>query len=113
MGKHMNKALILFVLLIVPVNALAGGYTANHDKVVSYFKSGSEKKVKDAVWTTPDMLNIGVLNDGSNRSGFAEYCCLVLNDYGFYNKGVLIKIVDIGEMYRSGAWNVLGEYRCQ
>ena len=53
------------------------------DEVVAYFKSGKEPKVKDTVWTKDDVFKVGMINDKTDRSGYADYVCTVLYDFGF------------------------------
>jgi hypothetical protein len=106
--------IITSILLTVAANsALAESYSPQHDKVAAEFKGPSEKAAKDAVWTSPTTFKVGVMNNGSNRDGYAQYVCMVLNDFGFKGKGVLVRIVDYGKLVRDGSWDNLGTAHCQ
>ena len=61
--------------------------STNHERVKNILKSNEEPTVKDAVWTAlNDIFKVGVLNDGSNRNGYASYVCEVLYDNCFKEK---------------------------
>ena len=83
------------------------------DAVVKRFKSSQEKKAKDAMWTSDTNFKVGVLDDGTNRNGYANYVCQVLYDYGFKGKRIKVSILDIAQLARNNKWIVLGEARCQ
>lgn len=53
-----------------------------------------EKQVKSAAWDEKGLpsLLVGVQDDGSARTGFAEYLCMELGDAGI--RGALIQVVD-------------------
>ena len=74
--------------------------------------SADEPTSKDAVWTADDIFKVGVINDGTDRSGYAEYVCNVLYDYGFKGKKVWVQVIDIVKLTRSSKWEKLGEAHC-
>lgn len=88
-------------------------YSPAHQAVLSHFKSGEEKKVIDAVWTSDDIFKIGMVNDGTSHNGYAEYACNIMYDNGFRGKEVWVQIVDIGVLNRSGKWVKIGEAHCR
>lgn len=110
--KRLLVVAILFQLTVVSTS-LAESFGPQHDKVVSIFKSNDEPTAKDAVWTTINTFKVGVINDGSNRSGYAQYVCEVLNDEGFKGKGVWVQVIDIVKLNKSGKWVKLGETHCR
>ncbi|MDZ7822946.1 MAG: hypothetical protein U5K75_02170 [Ahrensia sp.] len=68
----------LSLLLALTTSAYA---TENwRDKAVELAKL--DPKVRDALWSQDISFWIGVDDDGTNRSGFAEYFCFVLRDAG-------------------------------
>lgn len=71
----------------------------------------SEKAVKDAVWTSPTMLKVGVLDDGTRRDGLARYFCQRLHERGLKGKQLTVQIVDIVKVTQ-GNWIKLGESHC-
>ena len=83
------------------------------DEVVAYFKSGEEPKVKDAVWTADDIFKVGVLDDGTDRSGYAQYVCEVLSERGFKGEKVWVQVIDIAKLVRTNKWEKLGDARCE
>jgi len=74
-----------------------------------------EPKVKDATLTDANVLYVAVLNDGTDRSGYAQYICEVVRE----NKGTakVIKVVEFGTMNSEDKNNaygkLLGESQCE
>jgi hypothetical protein len=92
--------------------AFAEEYSENHEKAKRYFLSDEEPIVKDATWTAENIFKVGVIDDGSNRNGYASYVCLVLSDYGFQNKKIYVQVIDIVKLRQQGKWVKLGECHC-
>jgi len=103
----------LVFLFTLTTNLYAKSYGAQHDKVVKLFQSNEEKTAKDAIWTASNIFKVGVINDGSNRNGYAQYICSVLDDYGFKNKGIWVQVIDIIKLTKNSKWVKLGESRCK
>jgi hypothetical protein len=81
------------------------------DKAIKAVKA--EPKVKSAEWNNkseslPSLL-VGVIDDGTNRNGYAEYICLVLSEHGI--KGGVVRIMDEASGQR-GQWKELGKASC-
>ena len=72
-----------------------------------------EKKIKDVSWGSDKTLRIGVFDDGSDRSGYAEYVCLVLADNGLKENKTYVKIIDIAKVVQKGEFVTLGETFCK
>lgn len=90
---------------------LAGyAQSAAHNAVLTQFKGGSEPTVKDAIWTSPKMFKVGVLDDGTNRNGFAAYVCSEAAAAGL--KGISVQVIDIAKLKNTGKWVKLGEKQC-
>lgn len=76
----------------------------------------TEPKIKDFNYQ-PDAAvqwQVGVIDDGTSRTGYAEYICLLLADHGANVSGTHVRIVDIvkikrGANFRSAA---LGHVAC-
>jgi hypothetical protein len=83
------------------------------DEVVAYFKNGEEPKVKDAVWTADDIFKVGVLDDGTDRSGYAQYVCEVLSERGLKGEKVWVQVIDVAKLVRTNKWEKLGDARCE
>lgn len=81
-------------------------------EVTERFKSKQESLAKDATWTSDDIFKVGVINDGTSRSGYAQYVCSVLDDYGFKGKGVQVHIIDIVVLVNTNKWEKLGLANC-
>ncbi|EXA69808.1 hypothetical protein J503_0812 [Acinetobacter baumannii 984213] len=79
--------------------------------VVEHFKS-NEKIAKDSVWTSKTMFKVGVLDDGNNRDGYANYVCQVLEDYGFKGSSISVQVIDIQKLVSTNKWIKLGEAHC-
>lgn len=82
------------------------------EEVVRYFLSSEEPSVKDAAWTQDFIFKVGMIDDGSDRSGFAEYVCEILYDYGFKGTEVWVQVIDIVKLTRTDKWEKLGEAHC-
>lgn len=82
------------------------------DDVVFYFKSGKEPKVKDSVWTQDSIFKVGMINDRTDRSGYAEYVCTVLYDFGFKGQQVWVQVIDIAKLVKNNEWVKMGEAHC-
>ena len=105
----------LVVTSFMPSNkksSVSKTYSVNHEKVKQLFNSDKEKMTKDSIWTTRDIFKVGVLDNGSNRDGYASYVCQVLYDYGFKGKRVWVQVIDIAKLVRNGKWEKLGDKHC-
>jgi len=40
-----------------------------------------EQKIKDVLWRAPNNLVVGLVDDGTDRSGYAGYVCAVLREH--------------------------------
>lgn len=79
--------------------------------VVDYFISENEPTVKDALWSNDHSLLLGVIDDGTNRNGIANYACQVLiDDFGISSANIYI--VDIVKITNGGKWEQLGSGHC-
>jgi hypothetical protein len=77
----------------------------------------AEPKIKDMVYdpTQAVQWNIGVLDDGTPRVGYAQYVCMVLKEKGALTGRTHVRIVDIakvtqGESFRDAN---LGHVICE
>ncbi len=85
--------------------------TANHDQAADYFKGPDEPSVRDAVWASDSVFRVGMVNDGSDRSGFASYVCQVLaSDFGI--RGGQVQVIDIAVLANTGQWERMGRAYC-
>ncbi|MDA8484387.1 hypothetical protein NNO07_15030 [Pseudomonas resinovorans] len=103
------RTFALFGLVLVTHAAIAAP-TADQELFKGYLLSGKEPKVKDATWMSDTNLYVGVVDDGSNRSGFAEYLCLAAANQGVYPE--MIKVVDIAKVVREQRFHELGRSYC-
>lgn len=74
-----------------------------------------EQKVKDHVLTDADVLYVSVLDDGSNRSGLAEYFCQEIKMNGIkIDRVKIVKYGSLNDKNRDNAYGVLlGESWCK
>ncbi len=84
----------------------------NQEKVLKLFKSDKEPTAIDAVWTAKSIFKVGVLNDSSNRDGYASYVCSVLYEYGFKGQNVWVQIIDYHKLIQNDKWIKLGQKMC-
>lgn len=93
--------------------AVPNGLDKAREDVANRFKGSADEPIsKDAVWTSDDIFKVGVISNGTDRSGYAEYVCSVLYDYGFKGKKVWVQIVDIVKLTRTNKWEKIGEANC-
>lgn len=85
---------------------------ARKDVEARFKGSADEPTSKDAVWTADEIFKVGVISDGTDRSGYAEYVCNILYDYGFRGKKIWVQVVDIVKLTRTNKWEKLGEAHC-
>lgn len=81
------------------------------DAIVKHFESAGEPTVKAARWTQDDILKVGVLDNGENRNGLAQYVCGTLNQNGITYE-VLVQVIDIQKLANDDDVVKLGEYSC-
>ena len=108
--KNIRKTVLFTVFALSALSIYAASLSPSHDRVLKQFKNGSEKTAKDALWTSPKMFKVGVLNDGTSRDGYAQYVCQVVADAGL--KGVSVQVIDIQKLVKSNKWEKLGEQFC-
>lgn len=105
---------LVFVYLVACGQADGNKWAPNatHLEVQNLFKGETEPTAKDALWTAQGIFKVGVIDDGTSRSGYADYICSVLYDYGFSGKRIWVQIIDIVQLRNSGKWVKLGGARC-
>ncbi|WP_146226090.1 hypothetical protein [Phyllobacterium leguminum] len=108
----MKTILIAALLALAPTLAFAETNLEDWQKV-GLEKIKGEKKVRDAIWSQGISLWVALDDDGTKRSGFGEYLCLVLNQAG-RPKGrfVAISLLDYAAMLRQ-EHKELGKAICQ
>lgn len=111
----MNRAALLFIAaasaLSIAAPASADALTEAHHQALEHF-TRNEPGVKDAIWTSPTMIKLGMLDNGTPRDGFALYACEVLYQHGLKGKSIRVQIIDIAKLVRTNKWAKLGEARC-
>ncbi|APX70520.1 MULTISPECIES: hypothetical protein [Brucella] len=108
----MKTALIAGLLALTPTLAFAETELADWQKA-GLEKIKEEKKVRDAMWSQGISLWVGLDDDGTNRRGFGEYICLVLNQAGRpKGKFVSVSLLDHAAFMR-GEHKELGKAVCQ
>ena len=117
----MNKSIILLALVTLvgcsspneqskATNEQAT-ISENQQKALEHFKT-QEKQVKDAMWSK-GILKLGVLDDGSNRNGFAEYACQVLKDDYKITEPTIVEVLDIAKLSSTNKEVILGKATCK
>ena len=80
-------------------------------ELVDYLKSDQEPTIKDAMFDTDKQLKVSVVDDGSNRNGFAEYVCSAINER-FDSDGYMVTVYDAKKIVQ-GKWDRLGQAMCK
>lgn len=84
---------------------------AKKAEIIEYFKGDDEPNVLDALFPY-STLKLGMHNDGSNRDGYAEYACQVLqSDFGI-KETVTVTIIDIDKLVSTDKWETIGKANC-
>lgn len=115
----MNRLMVLFLMVALlaignlGVNRSVWGQYMSRQDLVEHFKGSKEPTAKDAAWTSNTTFKVGVLDDGSPRDGYAMYVCEVLHENGFKGRKILVRIIDIAKLVRTGKWINLGTAWCQ
>ncbi len=72
----------------------------------------AEPKVVDAIWSQDISLWVSVADDGSDRSGFAGYLCMLVSDAGRPDSSiVIVSILDAAALARNER-KELGKAEC-
>jgi hypothetical protein len=104
----------LVALALSATGSHAFSIDGNRAAVQAMFKGNkSEPTAKDALWTSPTMFKVGVIDNGSVRDGYAAYVCGEIRDHGIKDSGVMVQIIDIGQLVRRDKWVKLGEAVCR
>jgi len=77
-----------------------------------------ERKVLDAYWSRDDRLMLTMRNNGSDRSGFADYVCVKSKTWGkdeklMFKNDFMIYIYDADKLLYKGDYVLMGEFFCK
>jgi|TARA_R110002033_G_C3894949_1_gene239255 hypothetical protein len=88
--------------------------TKNEANITALEEIKKEPKVKEAIITDVNVLYVSVEDDSTNRNGFAQYLCEILNEHKATTKWVkIVKFNSINDPNRDNAYGVLlGESNC-
>lgn len=84
----------------------------SHAAVVEQIKREDGKTALDILWTSRDVLAVGVLSNGTSRDGFAQYLCYTVLEHGFGGKDVTVKVLDVARLKRENDWTPIGRALC-
>lgn len=102
---------LLIMALIVSVTLTANAApTPEQTALIQYLQSEEEPSIKDATWMMDDHLYVAVFDDGSNRSGFAEYVCMTATAKGAH--AAFVKVVDMAKLLQEKKFHELGKAHC-
>jgi hypothetical protein len=72
-----------------------------------------EPLVADASWNGPDILMVGVKDNGRPRNGYAEYFCVLAYEHGFTpDDQFMVQVVDIASAAQED-FRLLGSHWCR
>jgi hypothetical protein len=88
--------------------------TEKNTNITAIEEIKKEPKVKEAIITDANVLYVSVEDDGTNRNGFAQYLCEILNEHKATTKWVkVVKVNSINDPNSDNAYGVLlGESNC-
>jgi len=107
----MHRLLRLPAVYLMMAGLAHAAPSANQNALVEYLKGPKEPTIKDAVWIKDDILYVGVINDGTDRSGLADYVCMVAKERGA--PASVVKVIDIVKVVRTGKFPELGKSYCK
>lgn len=90
---------------------LAQPYGENYDAALAFIISDNKKTIKDAAWISSNTLKVSVIDNGTDRNGYASYICEELYGYGIY--GTSVYIVDVVKLIRQNRSVNLGISDCK
>tara|TARA_R110001583_G_scaffold48027_1_gene150235 strand:+ start:10985 stop:11305 length:321 start_codon:yes stop_codon:yes gene_type:complete len=103
----------IIVLLLFCSSAFAGELSPERQALEDKFNSGKEPIAIEALWTDDKVFKVGVYDDGSRRDGYAEYICMEIHDAGLVGLNILVRVIDIDKLRRTGEWVNLGTGYCK
>jgi len=114
----MKQVLLVIVAAIILMAYLAGqssnqqaAQNENSPQWDSAIKAlQQEQKIKD-VHRKGSTLYIGVIDNGNDRSGYAQYVCQVLAEHNVQH-GITVNIMDIVKLSQQNQWDKIGSHRC-
>lgn len=110
----MQKITLIIVISVLSLFSNAwGDSVSKRTALEDYFKGSDEPNVIDALWTDKTFFKVGMISNGSNRDGFAQYVCLILYQKGFKGEGVLVRVIDYPQLVDTGEWVNMGTALCK
>ncbi len=109
----MKKTILLLTALVfaAPASFAEEAMKPWQTKTLELVKA--EKQVRDAIWSQSISLWVGLDDDGTNRSGFGEYLCMVTTQAGRpAGQFVAISLLDYSATLR-GERVEIGKALCQ
>jgi len=105
----------IFALAALTFASCASAYEPDpvRAEIQAYFKSAAEPTVKDSVWTQRGIFKVGVLDNRTERDGYAAYVCEILRERGLREPGIRVHVIDIARLVRKNEWKKLGEAACK
>ncbi|HYH39932.1 MAG TPA: hypothetical protein VD860_17050 [Azospirillum sp.] len=101
------RSLIFAALLTL---AAAPAYADKDSALAAIKRDGNP--AKDAVWMSDNSLYVGVYDDGTNRTGLANYYCELIRPHGV-PKETLVKVVDYAKVLQKKGFHSLGQTYCK
>lgn len=103
----------LIILSFLCSSAIAGELSPERKAIEDQFNSDQEPISIEALWTDDMVFKVGVYDDGSHRDGYAEYVCGEINRLGLNGLNILVRVIDIDKLRRTGEWVNLGTGYCK
>ena len=108
----MLKPVVAALMLSFAVPAMAADYQPNEWQQKALDLINQEPKVHDAIWNQAISVWVAVDDDGTDRRGYGEYVCILLNHAGKpVGEFVAITVVDYAAMLK-GDFRQLGKAPC-
>jgi hypothetical protein len=107
----MKKVFVILMVTFCMMFFASYCFADNYDNALKEIKA--EKKVLDASWGPfkGSSLYVAVKDDGTNRTGYAQYLCIILHDHNI--KGIIIHVMTLNDMRKFNTDNDLGRFICE
>lgn len=105
----------MIALAALAFASCAGAYEPDplREEIQAHFNSSAEPTTKDSAWTQRGIFKVGVIDNKSDRSGYAAYVCEIIRERGLRDPGIRVHVIDIALLVRKNEWKKLGEAACK
>lgn len=109
----MKTAIAIMVLALLVVGISQAWATDSFDYAGFKAEMQKERQVKDLLITDAGNIYVGMLDNGSDRRGYAMYVCEVAREFASSStQDKLIRVIDIAKVVQKKGFHTLGKTNC-